>query len=110
MVNNHYLRTFGSALLMSVVVAAMEYSQGPSNFTGGASLNQQQAQSAGSYLSQALGQEMGQAMSQMMEKNLNVSPTLEIRPGYRLNVMAVKDLNFGSPYRSFDYDVAGGRR
>jgi type IV secretion system protein VirB10 len=42
-------------------------------------------------------------MSQMLMKNLNVAPTIEIRPGYRFNVMVSKDLTFKKPYQSFDY-------
>jgi len=40
---------------------------------------------------------------------MSISPTLEIRPGYRLNVMLVKDLVFHGPYSGFDYARDGGR-
>jgi type IV secretion system protein VirB10 len=46
---------------------------------------------------------MGRVATEMIQKNLNISPTLEIRPGYRFNVMAVKDLTFQKPYQPFDY-------
>ncbi|WP_420899169.1 hypothetical protein [Legionella longbeachae] len=36
-----------------------------------------------------------------MAKNLNVAPTLNIRPGYRFNIIVVKDLTFRKPYRQF---------
>jgi type IV secretion system protein VirB10 len=39
----------------------------------------------------------------MIARNLNIAPTLEIRPGYRLNVIVVKDMTFSRPYQSFDY-------
>lgn len=97
-VNNHYLRTFGSALLMSAVVAGVAYSQQPS-----VNSNNVNQQTAGSSLSEALGQQLGQVMAQMVSKNLNVSPTLEIRPGFRFNVVVTKDLTFSKPYTSFDY-------
>ncbi|WP_017170291.1 TrbI/VirB10 family protein, partial [Xanthomonas phaseoli] len=35
---------------------------------------------------------------QITQKNLNIQPTLEIRPGYRFNVMVTKDLVL-PPYR-----------
>lgn len=95
-VNHHYLRVFGSALLMSVITAGVELSQGD-NSTGG------DQQRAGDALSEALGQQLGQAMAQMIRKNLNISPTIEIRPGYRFNVMVSKDLAFNQPYRQFAY-------
>ncbi len=96
-VNNHYLRTFGSALLMSAIIAGASYSQ--RNETN----NNGNTQSASGILSQSLGQELGSTMAEMMSRNLSISPTLEIRPGFRFNVMAVKDLTFTRQYRSFDY-------
>jgi type IV secretion system protein VirB10 len=39
----------------------------------------------------------------MLSKNMSIAPTIEIRPGYRFNVMLVKDLEFKRPYRAFDY-------
>ena len=97
-VNNHYLRLYGSALLMSAVTAGITY-------------NQQQHQSALGYqqpnassaLSQALGLQLGQVTAQMIAKNLNIAPTLEIRPGYRFNVIVTKDMTFTKPYQAFDY-------
>jgi type IV secretion system protein VirB10 len=39
----------------------------------------------------------------MISRNLNISPTLEIRPGYRFNVTVTKDMVFARPYQAFDY-------
>ena len=50
-----------------------------------------------------MGQQLGIAISQMVSKNLNIAPTLEIRPGFRFNVMVIKDMTFTKPYQSFDY-------
>ncbi|MDR1490418.1 MAG: hypothetical protein LBS65_08065 [Desulfovibrio sp.] len=41
---------------------------------------------------------MGQATLQLLQKNLNIKPTLEIRPGYQFNVIVTKDLVFQKPY------------
>ena len=95
--NNHYFRLFGSALLMSAVTAGITYSQRQNDNSF------RNAPSASSTLSEALGQQLGQVTGQLIAKNLNVSPTLEIRPGYRFNVIVVKDLTFSKPYKSFDY-------
>ena len=54
-------------------------------------------------MSEALGQQLGQTLTQMIAKNLNVAPTLAIRPGYRFNVMVNKDIVFEKPYEAFDY-------
>ena len=97
-VNNHYLRLFGSALLMSAVTAGITYSQGQNqgNSVYG-------APTAGSAMSEALGQQLGQVTAQLIAKNMNIAPTLEIRPGYRFNVIVARDMTFSKPYQSFDY-------
>lgn len=97
-VNNHYLRIYGSALLMSAVTAGITYNQHQNQSTLG-----YQQPNASSALSQALGLQLGQVTAQMIAKNLNISPTLEIRPGYRFNVIVTKDMTFSKPYQAFDY-------
>ena len=97
-VNHHYVRVFGSAVLMSLVTAGISYSQNRGN-----TLSLGYQQTASGALSQALGQQLGMATAQMLMKNLSISPTIEIRPGYRFNVMVSKDMTFSKPYRSFNY-------
>lgn len=98
-VNNHYVRLFGSAFLMSAVTAGITYSQRQAQTTS----TYGTAPSASSALSEALGQQLGQVTAQLIAKNLSISPTLEIRPGYRFNVVVTKDLTFTKPYQQFDY-------
>jgi type IV secretory pathway VirB10-like protein len=95
-VNNHYFRLFSSALLMSSVTAGIALSQPE---TG--AFNSRPT--AGSAMSEALGQQLGQVTAQLIAKNLNIAPTLETRPGYRFNVVVVKDMTFARPYTAFDY-------
>lgn len=97
-VNNHYFRLFGSAFLMSGVTAGITLSQDSGNAGTGSD-----RQRAGDAMSEALGQQLGQVMAQLIAKNMNVAPTLEIRPGYRFNVIVTKDMTFSKPYKSFDY-------
>lgn len=95
-VNNHYFRLFSSAFLMSGVTAGVALSQ-PN--TG----NVNARPTASSAMSEALGQQLGQVTAQLIAKNLNIAPTLEIRPGYRFNVIVTKDMTFSKPYQAFDY-------
>ena len=95
-VNNHYFRTFSSAFLMSGIIAGISLSQDSGRDKG-------DTQRASDALSEAMGQQFGTVIAQMVSKNLNVAPTLTIRPGYRFNVMVVKDMTFTKPYQSFDY-------
>lgn len=98
-VNNHYFRIFGNALLLSGITATIAYSQDRDQNNN----NSNQAPNMSSEMSAALGQVFGQAIAQVVQKNLNIAPTLEIRPGYRFNIMVTKDLAFTKPYQSFDY-------
>lgn len=95
-VNNHLIRLFGSAFLMSGVTAGVALSQPQATNSNG-------RPTASSAMSEALGQQLGQVTAQLIAKNLNIAPTLEIRPGFRFNVMVTKDMVFSKPYRSFDY-------
>jgi type IV secretory pathway VirB10-like protein len=74
-VNNHYLRLFGSALLLSGVTAGVALSQPQ------ATLGNTRPTASGA-LSEALGQQLGQVTAQLIAKNMNPAPTLEIGPGY----------------------------
>ena len=103
LVDNHYLRIFGSALLMSAVIAGISYSQQSLNNNNSTGNTIGQQQTASGALSQAVGQQFGTVIAQMVSKNMNIAPTLEIRPGFRFNVMVIRDLAFNKPYRSFDY-------
>ena len=47
-----------------------------------------------------LGRQFGQVGTEMIKRNLNIQPTLEIRPGYRFNVMVNKDLIL-APYQPY---------
>jgi type IV secretion system protein TrbI len=93
-VNNHYLRIFGSAVLLSGVTAGISYSQDHRD---------RDDKSASSAMSEALGQQLGQTTMQLINKNMNIAPTIEIRPGYRFNIIVTKDMVFSKPYKSFDF-------
>jgi type IV secretion system protein VirB10 len=99
LVDNHYLRIYGSAILMSGIVAGVTMSQPQSNNNS----NNNNRTSASDAMSEALGQQLGQVSAQQISRNLNIAPTLEIRPGYDINIIPTKDLVFSRPYKSFDY-------
>ena len=98
-VNNHYLRIFGSAILMSMITGGMSYSMDALN-TSGNSGQGNQAPSLQDEMGSALAAQLGQATMQLLQKNLNIKPTLEIRPGYQFNVIVTKDMVFQRPYQS----------
>lgn len=93
-VNNHYLRIFGSAMLMSTITAGTSYAV-DSTGTFSADSTRMTFQDS---MASALAAQMGATSLRLLEKNLNIKPTLEIRPGYTFNVICTKDVAFSKPY------------
>jgi type IV secretion system protein TrbI len=91
-VNHHLVRVFGSAVLLSIISAGLQLSQIP-DFGQGFS-----GPTAGNVLGAAVGQQLGQTSSELIRRGMNVSPTIEIRPGYAFNVMVTQDIVFPGPY------------
>lgn len=87
-VNNHTVRTFGAAILVSLVSAAAQLSQPDTRSNTGNSLTASNQEIAAA----ALGQQINQFGMSVAQKHLNVQPTLIIRPGYRFAVMVTRDL------------------
>lgn len=83
-VNNHYLRIFGSALLLSAITAGISLADNSNDMA-------QRETPADKAIAQAIEQ-MGNVASEMIRKNMNISPTLEIRPGYKFNIFVTKDM------------------
>ena len=47
----------------------------------------------------ALGQEIGRVTAQITRRNVNLQPTLEIRPGYLFNIEVTADIVLPGPYQ-----------
>ena len=96
-VDNHYLRIFGSAILMSLISGGMAYTL--DSMSPNANSNSMNAvPSMQQEMASALAAQLGQTTMQLLQKNLNIKPTLEIRPGYQFNVIVTKDLVFQKAY------------
>lgn len=83
-VNNHTFSVFRDALLMSLFAAGVELSQ-PRSVAGEPITSQQVAAAE-------IGKQMGQAGSALIQRNAAIQPTIEIRPGYRFNIMVTRDM------------------
>jgi type IV secretory pathway VirB10-like protein len=92
-VDNKYWKIFGSSFIIGMITAAMQYSQNNTNanaqITGGGINNNP---GVGQVVAGSLGQQLGQTGLMLAQKNLNVQPTLIIRPGYPFNIMLTADL------------------
>jgi type IV secretion system protein VirB10 len=98
-VDSHWVRIFGSAVLMSAISAGISYSQDRYQGNG----NYYQPPRFSDELSQAVGQQFGQAAAKLLEKNLDIAPTIKIRPGYRFSVLLIRDFVFPGVYQDFAY-------
>ncbi|EJR9346082.1 conjugal transfer protein TrbI [Campylobacter coli] len=83
-VDNHYFRIFGSAFLLSSISAGIALSDNSDT-------NSEKETASDKAIAQAI-QQMGQVASEMIRKNMNISPTLKIRPGYKFNIFVTKDI------------------
>lgn len=95
-VDNKYWKIFGTSFIMGVITGAMQYSQNNTNANiqvGGVGITTTDTNpTVGQTLSGSLGQQLGQTGLSLAQKNLNVQPTLIIRPNYPFNVMITADM------------------
>jgi type IV secretion system protein TrbI len=101
-VNSHWGRILSGALLTSLFAAGIELSQGTNSSV-------LQSQSVGQQVGQAVGQQVGQLGTEVTRRNLNVQPTLVVRPGYRFFVRVEKDILFSGPYAPMTAEGEFGR-
>jgi type IV secretion system protein VirB10 len=94
-VDDHTWSIFKDALLMSVINVGMAMASPTSTATNTTGVTGNQALSNSE---QALSQTFGQAEAGILQKGMNVSPTLKIRPGYAFEVVVTKDLVFPGTY------------
>src|SRR5690606_28192524 len=90
-VDNHYFRIYGSAAMMGLISAGFQLSQPQQS-------NMLTAPSTSQVAAAAMGQQMGEVAMGMMNKNLEIAPTLIIRPGYQFNVQVTADIVFPGSY------------
>jgi type IV secretion system protein VirB10 len=91
-VNNHYMKIFGSVILMSIISAGAQLSQ-PDN-----SNDNNSNPTVNQTLAASLGVNIMNTSNTILQKNLGIQPTLEIRPGYLMNVSVTKDIVFPGEY------------
>lgn len=85
-VDNHLLQTFGSAILVALIGAGTEMMLPQDNNSTG--------NNAENSARESFAETFGQISEQTVSKNLDVQPTLEIRPGYQFNVLVDQDIVF----------------
>jgi len=91
-VDNHYWKVFSSAALFSVFGAASQLTQSGSSGGGNGGPSNSQIVYA------AVGQQLTQTAQQYLQKDLNIQPTLKIRPGANFQVYVTRNLSLNSAY------------
>ena len=103
-VNNHYLATFGTAAVMSLISAGQMVGQmatfgGGGNYGGYGYYQPNQWAMAGETAGSGASGQLGGVGQQMAAQGMNRPPTIEIRPGYQFEVMVTEDLVFPGPFK-----------
>ncbi len=86
-VDNHFFELLSGCLLMSSITAAGYIHDG--------SYDEDSFRGA---MGDALSDNLSTTLSKVIERNLNISPTLKVAPGFLLSIAVTEDLYFPSPY------------
>lgn len=91
--NHHYAKLLGSAALTSVLGAGVAFN--PSS-------HQEAKESFDplSVISKSMSESVIQTGLKLTEKNMDLRPTVEIRPGYHFQLVVTQDLVFDGAYRT----------
>lgn len=91
--DSHYCRTFGLVALIALTGTEIDASLLESSTLA----TQEKASDAAR---RNFAESFGRVAEQAICRNLNVQPTLEIRPGYKFSVRADQDIIFRGIYRN----------
>jgi type IV secretion system protein VirB10 len=80
--DNHYLRIYGNAVLLSLMGAGYDI------------LNQKAEQTTDprETVAASVGQKLADVSGQTLQRNMDVQPTLIITPGYKFKIIVMKDI------------------
>lgn len=90
-VNNHYLKTFGSAVMIALIGTGIDMAVPQSSTLA----TQDTASDAAR---RNFAETFGRVADRTIQRNMDVQPTLQIRPGYKFNVLVDQDIVFPSQY------------
>lgn len=90
--NNHYLKTFGSAVMIALIGTGIDMAVPQSSTLA----TQDTASDAAR---RNFAETFGRVADRTIQRNMDVQPTLQIRPGYKFNVLIDQDIVFPSQYR-----------
>ena len=91
-VDRHAARLFGSAVLLAAVGAGVDLAAPDGGGVLGAQSPQETAARQGAI-------ELSRVATEVVRRDLDVQPTVSVRPGFRFYVFLARDLTFAAPYR-----------
>ena len=97
-VDEHLGKEFNAALLLSVISAGAQLSQPQRSATASV------APDMGQTIAGAFGQQIAGGSMQLAQRQAQITPTLEVEPGYHFDVLVDRDIVLSEPY------VAGSAR
>lgn len=92
-VNNHYLKTFGSAVLIALIGTGIDMAVPQSSTLA-------MQDTASDAARRNFAETFGRVADRTIQRNMDVQPTLRIQPGYKFNVLVDQDIVFPGPYRN----------
>lgn len=90
-VDNHYFKIIANSLLLSSISTTADHYEDTYNLAGGHQRTIAGFKAQGS-------SNVSQALAKIIERNINLSPTLSVEPGYAFTVAITQDIFFKSPY------------
>ena len=81
-VDNHYLRIYGNAVLLSLMGAGYDILNNKA----------QQSSDPRETVAASVGQKLADVSGQTLQKNMQVQPTVMINPGYAFKIIVMKDM------------------
>lgn len=92
-VDRKWLQTFGSAILIAVIGAGVDMAIPQDRNSFGSSNTAEDA------ARRNFAETFGRMADRTIQRSMDVQPTLEIRPGYKFNVLVDQDIVFPGVYR-----------
>lgn len=80
-VDRHYPRIYGNATLLSLVGSAFEFL-----------VPDREKSDSGETFARNVGEQLGQITQEQLQREIDVPPTIIIEPGYKFNVLVMKDM------------------
>lgn len=87
-VDNHLANLFSGAILLSIIGAGAQLSQ-PQTTSG---VTPSPREAMGQTFAAQTGNQLSSISGQIVQKNMDVAPTITIRPGYEFNIVVNKDM------------------